>query len=146
MQKWQQGRRTQGQDNGYEAPFNSLAVLTESDEFPTRLIDLIYTSVVLYVDTAWMLISFSLHQKIYEREVVALKEIIHIEVFSHYNRNIIGFKVTMTVLYVCAFAVVCLYTCMWLPILWNRLRGMKGSHHFFNHGCLKQCSEIQFSA
>ena len=36
-------------------------------------------------------------------------------------------KVTMTVLHVCAFAVVSLYTCtgMWLPIWWNRQRGMK---------------------
>ena len=45
-------------------------------------------------------------------------------IFSHFH-NIIGFKVTMTVLHVCAFAVVSLYTWMWLPIWWNRLRGMK---------------------
>ena len=41
------------------------------------------------------------------------------EVFSHFY-DIIGFKVIMTVLHVCAFAVVSLYTCMWLPIWWNR--------------------------
>ena len=34
-------------------------------------------------------------------------------------------KVTMTVLHVCAFAVVSFYTCLWLPIWWNRQRGMK---------------------
>ena len=45
-------------------------------------------------------------------------------VFSHFQ-DIIGFKVTMTVLHVCAFAVVSLYTCMWLPIWWNRERRMK---------------------
>ena len=43
---------------------------------------------------------------------------------SHFH-NITGFKVTMTLLHVCAFAVVSLYTCMWLPTWWNRLRGMK---------------------
>ena len=48
-----------------------------------------------------------------------------IEVFHHYH-NFIGFKVTMTVVHVCAFAVVSLYTCMWLPaIWWNRQRRMK---------------------
>ena len=47
-----------------------------------------------------------------------------IEVFSHYH-NFIGFKVTMTVLHVCAFAVVSLYKCMWLPLWWSRQRGMK---------------------
>ena len=47
-------------------------------------------------------------------------------VFSHFH-NIIGFKVTMTVLHVCAFAFPALYMCtfMWLPIWWNRQRGMK---------------------
>ena len=47
-------------DNG-QAPFNSLAdVLTDSNECLTRVVDLIYKSVVLYVDTALMLITFSL--------------------------------------------------------------------------------------
>ena len=45
-------------------------------------------------------------------------------IFSHVH-NIKGYKVTMTVLRVCAFAVVSLYTCMWQPIWRNRQRGMK---------------------
>ena len=70
----------------------------------------------------------------------------HIEVCTHYQ-NIIGFKVTRTVLHVCTFAVVSLYTCMsWLPIWWNRQGRLKGFHHIFNHGCLKECSKMQFSA
>ena len=48
------------------------------------------------------------------------RKLMQIEVFHHYH-NFIGFKVTMTVVHVCAFAVVSLYTCMWLPaIWWNR--------------------------
>ena len=31
----------------------------------------------------------------------------------------------MTVLHVCAFAVVSLYKCMWLSLWWSRQRGMK---------------------
>ena len=52
MQKWLKKKKTKG-----HAPFNSLAdVLTESNECRTRVVDLIYKSVVLYVDTARMLI------------------------------------------------------------------------------------------
>ena len=55
-----QEKKPQGQDNG-QAPFNSLAdVLTDSNECLTRVVDLIYKSVVSYVDTARMLITFSL--------------------------------------------------------------------------------------
>ena len=57
-----QEKKPQGQDNG-QAPFNSLAdVLTDSnDQCLTRVVDLmIHKSVVLYVDTARMLITFSL--------------------------------------------------------------------------------------
>ena len=46
---------------GNHVPFNSLAdVLTDSNECLTRVVDLIYKSVALYVDTARMLITFSL--------------------------------------------------------------------------------------
>ena len=102
-----------GQWAGHEAPFNSLAdVLTESSECLIRLIDLI-----LHISSICMLICMDTdfvfsYQKICVREVV--------EVFSHFH-NIIGFKVTMTVLHVCAFAVVSLYTCTWLPMWWNKV-------------------------
>ena len=44
-----------------QAPFNSLAdVLTDSNECLTRVVHLIYKSVALHVDTARMLITFSL--------------------------------------------------------------------------------------
>ena len=47
-------------DNG-QAPFNSLAdVLTDSNECLTRVVDLIHKSVALHVDSARMLITFSL--------------------------------------------------------------------------------------
>ena len=80
------------------------------------------------------------------------------EVLRHFH-DIIGFKVTMTVLHVCAFAVVSLYTCMWLPICWNRQRGMKincklpqPSQSWIPEGMLTQnllkfrSSKMQFSA
>ena len=61
------------------------------------------------------------------------RKLMQIEVFCNFH-DIIGFKVTMTVLHVFAFAVVSLYTCMWLPIWRNRQRGLKGSHTFSTIG------------
>ena len=55
-----QGKKNQGENNGH-APFNSLAdVLTDSNECLTRVVDLIHKSVALHVDSARMLITFSL--------------------------------------------------------------------------------------
>ena len=69
MQKWLNEKIPNGKDNGQAL---SLAdVLTESNECLTRVVDLIYKSGVLYVDTAWMFFFLSLHEKIYVTEVVA---------------------------------------------------------------------------
>ena len=133
-----------GQWAGHEAPFNSLAdVLTESSACLIRLIDLI-----LQISSICMLICMDAdfvfsYQKINLCEGGGGRKLMQI-VFSHFH-DIIGFKVTMTVLHVCAFAVVSLYTCMWLPIWWNRERNIiVRSHSLFNHGRLKACSHKTF--
>ena len=125
--------------------FYSLAdMLTESSECLIRLIDLINKSVVFVCWSAWMLILFSLIRKfVWERwwqKINANKS------FSHFH-NIIGFKVTMTVLHVCAFAVVSLYTCMCCQYGGTGRGEWKlivRSHNLFNHGCLKACSHRTF--
>ena len=59
-QKWLKKKNPRVKDNG-QAPFNSLAdVLTDSNEGLTRVVDLIHKSVALHVDSARMLITFSL--------------------------------------------------------------------------------------
>ena len=60
MQTWLNKKTPRVKDNE-QAPFNSLAdVLTDSNECLTRVVHLIYKSVALHVDTARMLITFSL--------------------------------------------------------------------------------------
>ena len=58
MQKWLNEKIPNGKDNVQAL---SLAdVLTESNECLTRVVDLIYKSGVLYVDTAWMFFFLSM--------------------------------------------------------------------------------------